>query len=518
MIDLRPYKGISCTLIGLSCFLLSSCALTESEYESALKAPAGYGDLQNAPSSKVAMNTDATQQLDFYKSYNDDKLNAMIERALSHNYDMRSAYLNLRQAEVNLGLARSNLHPTANASISSSLRKDLEHGGSASDSSSGSLSIAYEVDLFGRLDASERASYEEFRASAYDYKAMRLTLIQRTSEYYWNYAYATEALALAKEQLDVSTKRLELIKAMVNYGATDGLEYDQALANHRAVEQTVYQRNYELTAAHNSLATLLGLYADENLQEDITAQALETTKSPKLEVPLPASLLQNRPDLMAYEARVRSAYANVDAATASFYPTFNLNAAVGTGSSESLVRFLTDPIGTLGAAITFPFLNFNELSLQQESAMIESDRARLNFANGFITAVEEVANALNELSYQEQLVQSIASEYTLTKSNYERYLERYRYGSASISDVLDASDSLRSAQNRLLSSKRDLLNASMTLMIALGGDSFTKESIAAATSTTTPSGNGDPAIAPVDNTDPLVIMQEAAEKTAPIEA
>ena len=257
------------------------------------------------------------------------------------------------------------------------------------------------------------------------------------------------------------------------------------------------------------MTTLLGLYSDTPLDAQITDLALEKTRTPKIEVSLPASLLQQRPDLMAYEARVRAAYADVDLAEANFYPNFTLNAGVSGGSSDSLTRFLTDPVGSLGAAIAFPFLNFNELSLQKESALISRDQARLDFAQGFITAVEEVSNALNEMSYQEQLLRSIGSEYLLTKSNYERYLERYRYGSASISDVLDASDSLRSAETRLLSSKRDLLNASMTLMIALGGDSFTADTNQVATVQ-----KAD--LSPESVYDPESIAQKAA-KLHPIE-
>ena len=174
--------------------------------------------------------------------------------------------------------------------------------------------------------------------------------------------------------------------------------------------------------------------------------ALEHTVCPQIEVPLPATLLSQRPDLMAYEARVRAAYARVDEANANFYPTFNLNAAVGGGASNSLVEFLRDPVGSLGAAITFPFFNYNELSLQKESSLIERDQAKLDFVNGFITAIQEVSDALNELSYQEQLQLSTQDEYQLTAANLRRYEERYRYGSASLTDVLDASDALRSAQ------------------------------------------------------------------------
>ena len=480
---------------------------------------------------------------EFYQSYNDPKLTAWVERALAYNYDLTSAYLTLKQAQLELGLAQANMHPTVSASLNSSVSRDLERDNGSNRSASSNLGISYELDLFGRLAANERASFESFKATAYDYKAMRLTIIQRTCEYYWNYAYAQEALQLAQEQLKASQQRLNLVKVKRDSGAADGLEYDQALVNHRGVEQTVYQRAYELTAARNALNTLLGWYSDQEVGADITTLALEHTTCPQIAVPLPATLLSQRPDLMAYEARVRAAFARVDEANANFYPTFSLNAAVGGGASESLVKFLTDPIGSFGAAITFPFFNYNELSLQKESALVERDRAKLDFVNGFITAVQEVSDALNDLSYQEQLQLSTQDEYQLTAANLKRYEERYRYGSASLTEVLDASDALRSAQNKLLSSKRDLLNAAMTLMIALGGDSFTDQAPASAPSnnsapasstvvastTATPEPNpsaevgalvpdaqpvaAEPAPAAISAYDPQVILEQATQRT-----
>lgn len=512
----RVHRGVHLSCIGLSCLYLAACTVTETPYVNTVADTAthDYGEIENALSKNVILSTDqdatvaaatngadataikatgphgeavvAATQLDFYRSYGDSKLSALIEQVLEQNYELKTAYLNLRQAELSLEQSRINYHPTGNVGVNASVRENLSdtQGDRMSHSVSSSASLSYEVDLFGRLAADERSSYEQFKASAYDYKAMRLTLIQRTSEYYWNYAYAREALKMAQDQLKNSQRRLDLIKVMWDNGASDGLEYDQALANHRSVEQMVYQRKHELTAARNALTTLLGEYTEQSLENKIKELALEKTKTPQIVVSLPASLLRQRPDLMAYEARLRAAYADVDLREASFYPTFTLNAGISGGSSDSLLKFLSDPVGSLGAALAFPFVNYNELRLQKESALLARDQARLNFAQGFITAVEEVANALNDLSYQGQLIRSVGSEFELSKSNYARYLERYSYGSASITEVLDASDSLRSAETRLLSSKRDLLNAAMNLMVALGGDSFTAESVKAATAST----------------------------------
>lgn len=463
----------------LSSVLLSSCSLMETEYQEQLKAPASYGSINNEVSAiangERALTGESEQsnlEYDFYKGFGDDKLTMMIETVLANNYELITAYNNLRSAELALQLTNTNYHPDASASLGASATKDLSQSSKTMEGSNSSLSLSYELDLFGRLSAHSRASYERFKASAYDYQAMRLTIIERTAEYYWNYVYAIENLKLAKEQLATSQKRLELISEMLKQGAADGLEYDQAMVNHKINEQAVYNAAYSLTSARNALNALASRFTEVDLEKDIKADALYSAAKVKVATVIPSALLKQRPDLRSYESKLRAAYADTDEATSNFYPQFNISARLNSADSTSLTRFFTDPVGALGAVITFPFLNFNLLSIQREGTLVKKDQARLDFANGFITAVKEVSDRVNELSNQDLLFSSYKQELELTERNYQRIEERYRLGGASLSELLDAADSLRSAKNKNLMAHKDLLIATIKLMTSVGGGTF----------------------------------------------
>lgn len=463
----------------LSSVLLTSCSLMETEYQEQLKAPASYGSINNEVSAiakgERALTGESEQsnlEYDFYKGFGDDKLTMMIETVLANNYELITAYNNLRSAELALELTNTNYHPDASASLGASATKDLSQSSKTMKGSNSSLSLSYELDLFGRLSAQSRASYERFKASAYDYQAMRLTIIERTAEYYWNYVYAIENLKLAKEQLATSQKRLELISEMLKQGAADGLEYDQAMVNHKINEQAVYNAAYSLTSARNALNALASRFTEVDAEKDIKADALYSAAKVKVATVIPSALLKQRPDLRSYESKLRATYADTDEATSNFYPQFNISARLNSADSTSLTRFFTDPVGALGAVITFPFLNFNQLSIQREGTLVKKDQARLDFANGFITAVKEVSDRINELSNQDLLFSSYKQELELTERNYQRIEERYRLGGASLSELLDAADSLRSAKNKNLMAHKDLLIASIKLMTAVGGGTF----------------------------------------------
>lgn len=462
-------------LLLASSMLLTSCSLMQTEYQRDLSVPSGYGRAADAAASSLSSKSEQDLTYEFYKSFGDERLNGLIEDVLAHNYEITSAYLNLKKAEVAMRLADSNYHPTASASLGVSVSKDLSQSSTTAKGSKSSLSLSYEVDLFGRLDAQSRSAYERFKASAYDYKAMRLAIIERTAEYYWNCAYAHANLQMAKEQLATSQRRLDLITEKRKQGVADGLEYDTALVNHRLNEQAVYNAEHALTASLNALNALAGRYTESSLDKAVDESALYVAKAQKISTTVPAELLNQRPDLMSYEVSLRAAYADSDLTTSNFYPQFSISSSLSMGNGSSLTRFFTDPVGALGTMITLPFLNFNELSIRKEGALIAKDQAKLDFANGFITAVREVSDRINDLSNQEQLMKSYQQEYELTERNYQRYEDRYRVGDASLSDVLDASDNLRNARSKFLVAHRELLIASIKLMTAVGGGTFTED-------------------------------------------
>ena len=73
------------------------------------------------------------------------------------------------------------------------------------------------------------------------------------------------------------------------------------------------------------------------------------------------------------------------------------------------------------------------------------------------------------------LFSSYKQELELTERNYQRIEERYRLGGASLSELLDAADSLRSAKNKNLMAHKDLLIATIKLMTAVGGGTFVNQ-------------------------------------------
>lgn len=439
--------------------VLSACTATHSKYERPeLNEVSSYKNSQLFSGKAI--------EKKFYKTFHDSNLDKVIEAALVNNFDMQNSYINVQSALTQLGLDNTNLNPTANASMQTAGSRPLDRGAGSNRTSNGALSLSYALDLFGKLSAQRKSAFEGFKASAYDYLAMRLSVIASTAYAYYQYAYSYESLLLGMLDCVDSKRRLDLIKEKYDAGAADGLEYDLAMVNHLNVLETLDLRYNQYELAHNALSVLIGTTPDKI----INISSLDKSQVPNFALEVPAKLLERRPDLLASEARIKQNLSSYDAQRLSFFPDITLSASLGTSSAVAFSNFLSNPVGSLGAAITFPFLNYNELSLQTDLSLLEVDRAKLSFVDNYINAVAEVYDAISNLTYNRNMIQKVQHEYTLTQQNYARYLDRYRLGSSPLTDLLDAADSLRSASIKLLGVKRDTLVSSINLMVALGGD------------------------------------------------
>ena len=305
---------------------------------------------------------------------------------------------------------------------------------------------------------------------------MRLTVIETAAKAYWQYAYAKEAVKLGEDDLNDSKVRLDLVEKKYQAGAADSLDLDDARINHLKVQSTLDARRASLEKASTALNTVLGITADRK----VDVASLDEASVPEFSLSVPAKLLERRPDLMRDEALLKQKYSNYNEKKMSFFPDLTFSAALSSGDTDTFARFLSNPVGSLGAAVTMPFLNFNKLNIEKKSSLKDIDIAELNFVSDYIKAVQEVYDLITDVKLYRQELITFKQSYELSVRNYERYKLRYEAGSVALSDFLTAADTMRNSKIAYLAAKRDNLEATVSLMTALGGgtdtdpDSFIK--------------------------------------------
>lgn len=438
---------------------LAGCgAITRTTYEAPQVAlPAQF---EHAQPSAAAPSPEA-----WWRAFGDPRLDAWIDMALARNPDLATAGIRVRRAALQAQLAGRALLPQPGGTLSTGASRPLSGSPrSTLETSSATLSVGWELDLFDRLGAQRDAAVFEAQASEQDRQAVALSLAATTASLYWQLALANERLEFARQSLEYTRRTGELVEAQYRSGAVSSLERRearQALAEQQALLSQYTQARAELRQALNEL--LLGAEAPGG-----EPQALPTGALPAIAAGLPAELLGRRPDLRAAELRLRASLASSDAATARYYPTLSLTGSLG-GSSNSLLDLLANPVAALGASMTLPFLNVGEMRLNTAIARNQHEEAVVNFRKSLYAALAETEKALSartELASQEQAQQRVMQESAEITRLYEA---RYRAGQVPLRTWLDAQERSRNAQLALSALHLAQLQNQVTINKVLGG-------------------------------------------------
>lgn len=398
--------------------------------------------------------------------FNDANLNQLIEQVLASNSDLVVAGINLQQARLQAGLAQDRQGVRVNSSVSTGHNFDLNSGEDSARGVSLSGGVSYEVDLFGRLASQTEAARWEALATEQDLQATAQSLIATTTQLYWQLGYLNERFAVSEQNLNSTQQTYNLVRSQYRAGAVSGLEVTQAEQALQSQRASLSQIQQQLLETRTALAVLLNRPVQ---QLSITEpKGLGTLKLPNIEAGLPASLLARRPDLQAAELRLRKALANKDATKASYYPSISLTGNLG-ASSTSLTQLLQNPTLALGASLSLPFLQYNDMKKDLAISDLDYEKAIVQYRQTLYQAFADVENALSNRTELNRQVALQQQNVALAEKTERLTQVRYKNGAIALKNVLDAQATTRNARLSLVQTKQSQYNAYVTLMQTLGG-------------------------------------------------
>ena len=452
-------KKISLALC-LSTALAGCSAVVKTPYN----APAVQVPSQFQYDAQKNKNLNLTDQ--WWTLFNDAQLNQLIEQVLAKNSDLSVAGITLKQARLQAGLAENKQGLRTSSSVSTGHNYDLGSGNDSSRGLSTSVGVSYELDLFGKLANQTEASRWEALATEQDLQATAQSLVGTTAKLYWQLGYLNERYQTIQQNLASTQKIYSLVQTQYKVGAVSGLDLTQAEQSVQSQKASLSQITQQRVEARTAIAVLLHEPVQQlNIQEP---SQLPRNVLPNIAVGLPAEILARRPDLQAAELRLRKTLANKDATKASYYPSINLTGNLG-ASSTSLTQLLQNPALTLGASLSLPFLQYNDMKKDIAMSDLDYEKAIIQYRQTLYQAFADVENALSNRTQLDQQVQLQQRNVELATKT-ERLTEvRYRNGAIALKNLLDTQETTRNARLSLVESKQNQYNAYVTLMQALGG-------------------------------------------------
>nr|WP_082880886.1 efflux transporter outer membrane subunit [Methylomonas sp. DH-1] len=418
----------------------------------------------------------ASDSMGWLNTFNDVALTDLVTHGLSGNFDLRAAAARVDAAKEQAVIAGAGRLPQAY------FAPGYQRGKDALSSESGQFlalfNLSWELDIWGRIKASQQAALDDAVAVNEDYRAARLSLAARLAQVYFQWLEARLQADVAAQSVKDRGVIVELVRGRFNKGLTRGLDLRLALTDLANAEAQSAQMHNDVQILHKQLQTLLGRYpGSDTVTAGYPANEFAPTKAQHLPEPpatlaagLPAELLNRRPDVVAAFKRLQAADQRLASSEKALLPRITLTAAGG--SVGAALADIVDPRAAawhLAAGLAQPLFTGDRLQADIRLKQANVEDAYNQYQSVALNAFREAEQALaaeSRLREQEHALREAVSQ---TEASRKLAVYSYRQGLIEILTLLDSYRSTLNAQSAHLAVQRQLLTNRIGLYLALGG-------------------------------------------------
>ncbi len=406
--------------------------------------------------------TPGTVEAGWLATFADPELDALVIEAIAHNADLQAASARVDQAAGYMRAAGGPRWPSLDL---------LARGGSGVSDNSGLegalLSSSWEVDVWGRVRYEFRGAEAKYFAGQSDFEYARISLAALVAKSWFLVTETTLQRGIASEVVDSAAKLLDFAQQRLRVGIGSELDVTSARLNLETYQDNLRQLDLSREQALRSLELLVGRYPAAALASRPQLGVLP----PAVPVGLPSELLERRPDVLAAEQRVASAFNLTHEAKAARLPRFSLTASVSDLSSEFFViKDRDNPVWSLGGSVFAPLFSGGQLKAKVEVRTAEQREAMAHYVQTALKAFGDVENALSSefaLADREQILTAAVSDAEQALRLAEA---RYRVGSGDLRQVEQQQLAYQSTRLNLLRVQSERRVQRVNLHLALGGD------------------------------------------------
>lgn len=414
---------------------------------------------------------------DWWKGFNNDELTGLIATAQSDNLDLAVAMAQVLEAEANTTIAGSTLFPQIDAEGTAQrqgTRKTVvitRHGprtrGGESNAFGATLNATYQLDIWGLARSNLESAQEQLKSAQYSQEAVALTVVGDTADTYFDVLALRQRLAIAHQNLDAANRILAITQAKVSNGVSSNLDLAQQQALVAGIQAEIPPLEEEEKEARYSLAILLGKVPEGF---DVKGQSVDGIAIQPVQPGIPSTLLERRPDVSQALANLASAHANLNASRAAFFPQIGLTGSGGYASAMLSALFKSQTfMWSIGASVVQTIFDGGNLIGQNELAFATEQELIADYRKTVLNAFSNTESALGQVTSFQQQTKYLQAEVNAAAEAFRISELQYREGTVDLLNVLQAQQTLFSAQDELVQAKLGLLQSEISLYNALGG-------------------------------------------------
>ncbi|SFD55800.1 efflux transporter outer membrane subunit [Flavobacterium phragmitis] len=456
-------------LMVMTAALLSACSVTKKyERPTTLKTDQLYRDQSSTDSTTIAT-------MPWQSVFKDEKLNALIQKGLDQNLNLKNAIENIVQARASLRQSKLAYYPTLQLDASATHNKQSQAGlnfpaginiNTLTTTYKLGASTSWELDVWGKLSSSKRAALATYLATDAAKQAIQTQLIADIANNYFALLAYDKSLKITQATLESRIKNVETIKALKEGAIVTGAAVVQSEANQHAAEVLIPDLKQNIRETENALNILLGQAPGPIDRGELGTQIIPE----KIALGMPAQLLENRPDVRQAEFNFRVAFESTNLAKTYFYPSLTLTASTGFSNLELKDFFSNSIFYSIIGGLTQPIFNQGLNKMRLTTAQSQQLQAYNNFQQTLLIAGQEVSNALYSYEMAVEKEDSRQKQIEALEKAVDFTQQLLEYSSATnYTDVLTSEQNLLAAQLSGINDNLQKLQAVVNLYRALGG-------------------------------------------------
>lgn len=454
-----PYKP---TVLAIGMALLSGCVSTFAPSERKQSNDIFPEQWQQLKSETAPIKV----QDAWVATLNTPQLNNLIEKALNNNQELLQAHYDVAILKQQLIVAGADLWPSLELSSQLGRSKD-NRPVSYSSSTSLSLDLSYEVDLWGALSDSKREASLNYLAQQAEYEQQKQQLVADVVIAWFDLITQQQLLELYNQRETNSQQNLEIIESGYKQGLNAALDVYLARNELNSEHSRIATQKANVVDAARTLERLLGEYP----KGAISANAELPVIKEALPLGLPSQLITRKAELKASWYSLLASDSLLAYTHKQRFPSINLSASLSDQSNE--LSDLLSPSSlawSLIGNISAPLFNAGKLKANEEIANLAVKQQEQLYLQTLYDAFNDVESGItNQVSLTAQYKSTLSAQENAQAAE-ELAFEQYQRGLESYTTVLEAQERSFDAQSSLIELKKQLIDNKVNLHVALGGD------------------------------------------------
>ena len=371
---------------------------------------------------------------------------------------VQTGAIQLPQVDLALGTQRQQVSPSAQGLTGNNREFNLYNA---------SIGVRYRFDFGGGTDSSLRAFAARADIREHELNAARYALAANIAMTAITRARLAGQIDAQSGILNTQNELLRIAGVRARLGQAAPEEVSVLTVQAELIRASMPLLRKQLQQTEHLLAVLAG----RPPAQGVPAFTLADFRLPEqLPVLVPSEWARQRPDILAAEAALRSAHAELGAVYARQYPQLNLSANLGSQALTTSALF-GGAAAVWGLAGQLSQSLFNpSLTAERRAAHAAVDVAAANYQRVVLEALRSVADALRALEQDAESLAAMSRSVRAAEEQHRVTVRQLDAGVASAVQLLVADQMLLQARSGLVAAEAQRLTDTIALSASLAGD------------------------------------------------